>query len=74
MAAHDLVLAQPAVCAAQGSAPLWPHLHQRPGGGLRYVAFVELMGPALRLDFLQGGAAARGCAVGGGNLQLPACM
>lgn len=56
MEAHQLVLAQPSVCAVDGSAVLWPHLHQRPGGGLRYVAFVEVMGAVLRLDFLQSGA------------------
>jgi len=39
------------VCPAKGSRVLWPHLLQRHGGGLRYVAFVEIMAAALRNDF-----------------------
>lgn len=44
------------ICRADGSSVLWPHLYQRPDSGLRYTAFVELMGVAMRYDFFQAGA------------------
>ena len=51
MEQYDLVLAQPSVCAGEGSATWRPELHQNPQYLLRYVTFVEVMSPAYRMDF-----------------------
>jgi hypothetical protein len=51
MRTFDLLLAQPSVCFARGSATWRPELHQAPQFLLRYTTFVEVMAPAYRMDF-----------------------
>jgi hypothetical protein len=48
-----VVLAQPSVCRGDGSYTCWEELFQDPAYRLRYTNFVEIMAPALRMDFFQ---------------------
>ncbi|KAH7624396.1 hypothetical protein Ndes2526B_g00590 [Nannochloris sp. 'desiccata'] len=51
MRTYDLIMAQPSVCHARGSATWRPELHQTPQYLLRYTTFVEVMAPTYRMDF-----------------------
>jgi hypothetical protein len=51
MKTYDLLMAQPSVCHARGSATWRPELHQNPSYLLRYTTFVEVMAPTYRMDF-----------------------
>ncbi len=53
MRLYDLLMAQPSVCHARGSATWRPELHQIPTYLLRYTTFVEVMAPTFRMDFYQ---------------------
>ncbi len=49
----SVLLAQPSVCRREGSYTCWEALFQHPAYRLRYTNFVEIMAPALRMDFFQ---------------------
>ncbi|GAB4813835.1 hypothetical protein N2152v2_000881 [Parachlorella kessleri] len=51
---YDLILAQPSVCNSTDEVPsasAMPYIHQKAEFLLRYLTVVEIMGPAMRMDY-----------------------